>query len=120
MDGIVLGRLVDKAVQSVYEVTRLKKYDKDMYEIIRHCAKRDLILYINNLRKPDSKEIAAAYIFAVKLYTDQIYNLYKSGINAGDFLKNYNMSDNMIAEINKYNIQTAFQASRNITAKYNM
>ena len=120
MDGIVLGRLVDNAVQSVYEVTRLKKYDKDMYEIIRHCAKRDLILYIYNLKQPDSKEIAAAYIFAVKLYADQIYNLYKSGINAGDFLKNYTMSDKMIEEINQYNLQTAFQLSRNITAKYNI
>lgn len=120
IEGFTADKLLDEAVQSVYEVTRIKKYDKDFFKLIKYWAKTDLAGYIYNVRKPESKMIAETFTGAVNLYTDEIYHLYNAGINVDEFLNNYTSSEKAYEEIKQYNLQEIFITVKDILKQYNL
>lgn len=118
--GIAVDKFIDEAVQSVYEVTRIKKYNEDLYKLIKYWAKTDLTAYIYNMRNSDSKKIAEAFIGAVNLYTDEIYNSYNSDINVSEFLDNYTSSEKAFKEIKQYNFLEVFNTVKSIIKQYDL
>lgn len=120
IEGFTVDKLLDEAVHSVYEVTRIKKYDKELYKFIKYLAKTDLAGYIYNVRKPESKMIAETYTGAVNTYIDEIYNLYNAGINVDKFLDNYTSSTKAYEEIKQYNLQEMFIKVKDILKQYNL
>ncbi len=118
--GIAVDKFIDKVVQSVYEVTRIKKYNEDLYKLIKYWAKTDLTAYIYNMQNSDSKKIAEAFIGAVILYTDEIYNLYNSDINVSEFLDNYTSSAKAFKEIKQYNFLEVFNTVKSIIKQYDL
>lgn len=118
--GIAVDKFIDEAVQSVYEVTRIKKYNEYLYKLIKYWAKTDLTAYIYNMRNSDSKKIAEAFIGAVNLYTDEIYNLYNSDINVSEFLDNYTSSEKAFKEIKQYNFLEVFNTVKSIIKQYDL
>ena len=120
IEGFTADKLLDEAVQSVYEVTRIKKYDEDFFKLIKYWAKTDLAGYIYNVRKPESKMIAETYTGAVNLYTNEIYHLYNAGINVDKFLDNYASSTKAYEEIKQYNLQEMFIKVKDILKQYNL
>lgn len=120
IEGFTADKLLDEAVQSVYEVTRIKKYDEDFFKLIKYWAKTDLAGYIYNVRKPESKMIAETFTGAVNLYTDEIYHLYNAGINVDEFLNNYTSSEKAYEAIKQYNLQEIFITVKDILKQYNL
>ena len=120
IEGFTADKLLDEAVQSVYEVTRIKKYDENFFKLIKYWAKTDLAGYIYNVRKPESKMIAETFTGAVNLYTDEIYHLYNSGINVDEFLNNYTSSEKAYEAIKQYNLQEIFITVKDILKQYNL
>ena len=120
IEGFTADKLLDEAVQSVYEVIRIKKYDEDFFKLIKYWAKTDLAAYIYNVRKPESKMIAETFTGAVNLYTDEIYHLYNAGINVDEFLNNYTSSEKAYEEIKQYNLQEIFITVKDILKQYNL
>lgn len=120
IEGFTADKLLDEAVQSVYEVTRIKKYDEDFFKLIKYWAKTDLAGYIYNVRKPESKMIAKTYTGAVNLYTNEIYHLYNAGINVDEFLNNYTSSAKAYEAIKQYNLQEMFITVKDILKQYNL
>ena len=120
IEGFAVDKLLDEAVQSVYEVTRIKKYDENFFKLIKYWAKNDLAGYIYNVRKPESKMIAETYTGAVNLYTNEIYHLYNAGINVDKFLDNYASSTKAYEEIKQYNLQEMFIKVKDILKQYNL
>lgn len=120
IEGFTADKLLDEAVQSVYEVTRIKKYDENFFKLIKYWAKTDLAGYIYNVRKPESKMIAETFTGAVNLYTDEIYHLYNAGINVDEFLNNYTSSTKAYEEIKQYNLQEIFITVKDILKQYNL
>ena len=120
IEGFTADKLLDEAVQSVYEVTRIKKYDENFFKLIKYWAKTDLAGYIYNVRKPESKMIAETFTGAVNLYTNEIYHLYNAGINVDEFLNNYTSSEKAYEEIKQYNLQEIFITVKDILKQYNL
>ena len=120
IEGFAVVKLLDEAVESVYEVTRIKKYDENFFKLIKYWAKTDLAAYIYNVRKPESKMIAETYTGAVNLYTNEIYHLYNAGINVDKFLDNYASSEKAYEEIKQYNLQEMFIKVKDILKQYNL
>ena len=120
IEGFTADKLLDEAVQSVYEVTRIKKYDENFFKLIKYWAKTDLAGYIYNVRKPESKMIAETFTGAVNLYTDEIYHLYNAGINVDEFLNNYTSSEKAYEAIKQYNLQEIFITVKDILKQYNL
>ena len=120
IEGFTADKLLDEAVQSVYEVTRIKKYDENFFKLIKYWAKTDLAAYIYNVRKPESKMIAETFTGAVNLYTDEIYHLYNAGINVDEFLNNYTSSAKAYEAIKQYNLQEIFITVKDILKQYNL
>lgn len=120
IEGFTADKLLDEAVQSVYEVTRIKKYDENFFKLIKYWAKTDLAGYIYNVRKPESKMIAETFTGAVNLYTDEIYHLYNAGINVDEFLNNYTSSEKAYEAIKQYNLQEIFIKVKDILKQYNL
>lgn len=120
IEGFAADKLLDEAVQSVYEVTRIKKYDENFFKLIKYWAKNDLAGYIYNVRKPESKMIAETFTGAVNLYTNEIYHLYNAGINVDEFLDNYASSTKAYEEMKQYNLQEMFIKVKDILKQYNL
>lgn len=120
IEGFTADKLLDEAVQSVYEVTRIKKYDENFFKLIKYWAKTDLAAYIYNVRKPESKMIAETFTGAVNLYTNEIYHLYNAGINVDEFLNNYTSSAKAYEAIKQYNLQEIFITVKDILKQYNL
>ena len=120
VDGMEVNKLLDDALKGIYEVERIKKYNGELYKQIKNIAKKDLASYIYFTANNESKVIANTYLGAVKIYTNEIYNLYKSNIDVIEFLNNYSSSDKMYEEMVHYKPVEAFQNAKNILKQYNL
>lgn len=120
VDGMEVNKLLDEALKGIYEVERIKKYNGELYKQIKNIAKKDLASYIYFTANNESKVIANTYLGAVKIYTNEIYNLYKSNIDVIEFLNNYSSSDKMYEEMVHYKPVEAFQNAKNILKQYNL
>ena len=120
VDGMEVNKLLDDALKGIYEVERIKKYNRELYKQIKNIAKKDLASYIYFTANNESKVIANTYLGAVKIYTNEIYNLYKSNIDVIEFLNNYSSSDKMYEEMVHYKPVEAFQNAKNILKQYNL
>lgn len=120
VDGMIVNKLLDEALKGIYEVERIKKYNEELYKQIKNIAKKDLASYIYFTANNESKVIANTYLGAVKIYTNEIYNLYNSNINVVEFLNNYSSSDKMYEEMVHYKPVEAFQNAKNILKQYNL
>lgn len=120
VDGMVVNKLLDKALQGIYEVERIKKYNGELYKQIKNIAKKDLASYIYFTANNESRVIANTYLGAVRIYTNEIYNLYNSNTNVVEFLNNYSSSDKMYQEMVHYKPVEGFQNAKNILKQYNL
>ena len=120
VDGMVVNKLLDEAVQHIYEVERIKKYNGELYKQIKNIAKQDLASYIFFTSKNDSKIIAENFIGAVKIYTNEIYNLYASDIDAVEYISNYAQSDKMYEEMQQYSLYEVFNNAKSMLKQYGL